>query len=70
MLFLFPDNPYTVADKWLLKENLPLSYRQQVVDFILQNSGQRDISFDPSFRDPFTGGNYDFLTFHNCAKSV
>lgn len=51
------DNPYMVADKWLLKENLPLSYRQQVVDFILQNSGQRDISFDPSFRDPFTGAN-------------
>ncbi|WOK99599.1 phospholipase A-2-activating protein [Canna indica] len=51
------DNPYMVADKWLLKEGLPLSYRQQVVDFILQNTGQKDLSFDPSFRDPYTGSN-------------
>lgn len=57
---LFPDNPYATADKWLLKENLPLSYRQQVVEFILQNTGQRNFSLDTSFRDPYTGGkNYD-----------
>lgn len=58
---LFPDNPYDTADKWLLKENLPLSYRQQIVDFILQNSGQSDFSFDPSFRDPYTGGKISVL---------
>ncbi|KAG0497157.1 hypothetical protein HPP92_001848 [Vanilla planifolia] len=51
------DNPYGVADNWLLKENLPLSYRQQVVEFILQNSGQRDFSLNASFRDPYTGSN-------------
>ncbi|XP_021896660.1 phospholipase A-2-activating protein [Carica papaya] len=51
------DNPYDTADKWLLKENLPLSYRQQIVEFILQNSGQKDFNFDPSFRDPYTGAN-------------
>ncbi|OAY25488.1 phospholipase A-2-activating protein [Manihot esculenta] len=51
------DNPYTVADKWLIKENLPLSYRQQIVDFILQNSGQKGIALDSSFRDPYTGAN-------------
>lgn len=51
------DNPYDVADKWLLKENLPLSYRQQIVEFILQNTGQRDFSLDTSFRDPFTGSS-------------
>ncbi|RID71793.1 hypothetical protein BRARA_C03714, partial [Brassica rapa] len=51
------DNPYDAADKWLLKENLPVAYRQQIVDFILQNSGQKDFSFNPSFRDPFTGAN-------------
>ncbi|ONM51175.1 transducin family protein / WD-40 repeat family protein [Zea mays] len=49
------DDPYTVADKWLLKENLPLTYRQQVVEFILQNSGQNNFVPDPSFRDPYTG---------------
>ncbi|CAI9104464.1 OLC1v1003135C2 [Oldenlandia corymbosa var. corymbosa] len=51
------DNPYDAADRWLLKENLPLSYRQQIVEFILQNTGQRDFSLDPSFRDPFTGAS-------------
>ncbi|XP_020576385.1 phospholipase A-2-activating protein [Phalaenopsis equestris] len=51
------DNPYDVADKWLLKENLPLSYRHQIVEFILQNTGQRNFSLDTSFRDPFTGSS-------------
>lgn len=51
------DNPYDTADKWLLKENLPISYRQQVVDFILENTGQKAFSFDPTFRDPYTGSN-------------
>ncbi|XP_062187090.1 uncharacterized protein LOC133890640 isoform X2 [Phragmites australis] len=51
------EDPYVVADKWLLKENLPLTYRQQVVEFILQNSGQNNFVPDPSFRDPFTGAN-------------
>ncbi|CAL5377236.1 unnamed protein product [Camellia sinensis] len=52
------DNPYDTADKWLLKENLPLSYRQQIVEFILQNTGQRDFALDSSFRDPYTGCKY------------
>ncbi|XP_062176916.1 uncharacterized protein LOC133881875 isoform X1 [Alnus glutinosa] len=51
------DNPYATADNWLLKENLPLSYRQQIVEFILQNSGQKDFTLNSSFRDPFTGAN-------------
>nr|CAB3451833.1 unnamed protein product [Digitaria exilis] len=57
------DDPYAVADKWLLKENLPLTYRQQVVEFILQNSGQNNFVPDPSFRDPYTGGKNVFLAF-------
>lgn len=55
---IVPDNPYDAADKWLLKENLPLSYRQQVVEFILQNSGQKDFALDTSYRDPYTGCEY------------
>ncbi|KAG8100851.1 hypothetical protein GUJ93_ZPchr0013g36109 [Zizania palustris] len=51
------DDPYVVADKWLLKENLPLTYRQQVVEFILQSSGQNNFIPDPSFQDPYTGSN-------------
>ncbi|CAL5329142.1 unnamed protein product [Camellia sinensis] len=55
------DNPYDTADKWLLKENLPLSYRQQIVEFILQNTGQRDFALDSSFRDPYTGCKYHVI---------
>ncbi|CAN1255594.1 Phospholipase A-2-activating protein [Linum perenne] len=55
------DNPYDTADKWLLKENLPLSYRQQVVEFILQNAGQTSTPLNPSFRDPYTGGKCTFI---------
>ncbi|KAF7840914.1 phospholipase A-2-activating protein [Senna tora] len=51
------DNPYDTADKWLLKENLPLSFREQIVQFILQNTGQKDITFDAAFRDPYTGSS-------------
>ncbi|KAL2328929.1 hypothetical protein Fmac_022356 [Flemingia macrophylla] len=50
-------NPYDVADKWLLKENLPLSFREQIVQFILQNTGQNNITFDASFHDPYTGSH-------------
>ncbi|KVI01961.1 G-protein beta WD-40 repeat-containing protein [Cynara cardunculus var. scolymus] len=59
------DNAYDTADKWLLEENLPLSYRQQVVEFILQNSGQKDFILDSSFRDPYTGCKY-FIRSKDC----
>lgn len=54
--FISVENPYDVADKWLINENLPLTFREQVVEFILQNSGQKTFTPDPSFRDPYTGG--------------
>lgn len=61
---LCSDNPYDTADKWLLKENLPLSYREQVVAFILQNTGQKDFTLDPTFRDPYTGGQCAVAVIH------
>ncbi|KAG6542654.1 hypothetical protein Mapa_015888 [Marchantia paleacea] len=51
-------NPYDVADKWLLNEDLPLAYRQQVVEFILQNTGQQTPQqFDSAYVDPYTGAS-------------
>ncbi len=64
LAYFLADDPYAVADKWLLKENLPLTYRQQVVEFILQNSGQNNFVPDPSFRDPYTGGICFFPSFY------
>uniref|UniRef100_A0A0D9WV36 Phospholipase A-2-activating protein n=1 Tax=Leersia perrieri TaxID=77586 RepID=A0A0D9WV36_9ORYZ len=63
------DDPYAVADRWLLKENLPLTYRQQVVEFILQNSGQNNFVPDPSFRDPYTGVSAPKQTFKHIPKN-
>ncbi|XWS68164.1 hypothetical protein CRYUN_Cryun04dG0067900 [Craigia yunnanensis] len=64
------DNPYDTADKWLLKENLPLSYRQQIVEFILQNTGQKDFNIDPTFRDPYTGSSAYVPGQPSCASGI
>ena len=32
------ENPYDVADKWIEREGLPQSYREQIVAFIIQNT--------------------------------
>ncbi|CAM6039015.1 unnamed protein product [Sphagnum compactum] len=52
-------NPYDVADQWLANEELPAGYREQVVQFILQNTGSTAAppQFDPAFVDPYTGAN-------------
>ncbi|CAI7880624.1 unnamed protein product [Closterium sp. NIES-54] len=51
------DNPYDVADKWLLSQDLPLGYREQVVDFILRNTGQGPtMPLGATIPDPYTGG--------------
>lgn len=36
--FNVSDNPYEVADKFLADNNLPYSYLQQIVDFIMKNA--------------------------------
>ncbi|CAG9460711.1 unnamed protein product [Pedinophyceae sp. YPF-701] len=55
------DNPYDVADRFLGEYNLPDTYRQQVVGFILQNTGGTDAMPNPigANPDPITGkGSY------------
>ena len=54
------DNPLSVAQKWLEDQGLPETYREQVVEFLVQNTGG---SSRPSAQadlyqnvDPFTGG--------------
>ena len=51
------DNPYHVADRFIEAENLPTSYREQIVAFILQHTGGA-VSAGPSYNaDPLTGGS-------------
>uniref|UniRef100_A0A1D2A6R5 Phospholipase A-2-activating protein n=1 Tax=Auxenochlorella protothecoides TaxID=3075 RepID=A0A1D2A6R5_AUXPR len=54
------ENPYVAADRFLAAEDLPTSYREQIVSFILQNtpSGQSLPGASSGHAgDPFTGAN-------------
>jgi hypothetical protein len=33
------EDPYTVADRFMLQNGLPMTYRERIVDFVLQNVG-------------------------------
>lgn len=52
------ENAYDVADRWLEDEGLSPGYRQQVVEFIIQNTGGAPppTSFNSNYVDPYTGG--------------
>lgn len=50
------EDPYTVADRFLEQEQLPLSYREQIAQFVVDNSRGGITHSTPSFSaDPFTG---------------
>lgn len=53
------ENPYDVADEWLVDQDLPQGYREQVVHFIIQNTGQTAGVMEGVARDPYTGGGGD-----------
>eukprot|EP00798_Chlamydomonas_sp_ICE-L_P025625 gene25625-11281_t len=58
------ENPYIAAARFLEMEDLPLGYKDQIVAFILENSGQNkptanfnNMPVTGGFCDPFTGGD-------------
>ena len=54
------DNPYDVADRFIEAYNLPVSYQEQIVQFILQNTDGAEvqqITEDNGFVDPYTGAS-------------
>jgi phospholipase A-2-activating protein len=50
------ENPYVAAQRFLEKNELPLGYLDQVVNFIEKNSGGVQLGGGDQFRDPYTGG--------------
>lgn len=55
------ENPYLVADRFLEQHDLPQEFKEQIVQFILQNTGGPqqslgDLPITGGFCDPFTGG--------------
>ena len=56
-------NPYSVADTWLAEQGMPVGYRDQIVNFLIQNTGgpagaaAQALAAAGAFNaDPFTGG--------------
>ena len=48
------DNPYAAAEQFLETSGLPMEYREQVVNFIVQNVGSANVAQGANV-DPFTG---------------
>lgn len=49
------ENPYAAAQRFLEKNDLPLSYIDQVVQFIEKNTAGINLGGNEEFADPFTG---------------
>jgi hypothetical protein len=52
------ENPFSAAQRFLEKNDLPLSYIDQVVQFIEKNTGGINLGGREEFVDPFTGESY------------
>ncbi len=52
---LSAENPFSAAQRFLEKNDLPLSYLDQVVQFIEKNAGGVNLGGNEEFVDPFTG---------------
>jgi phospholipase A-2-activating protein len=49
------ENPFTAAQRFLEKNDLPLTYLDQVVQFIEKNTGGINLGGNDDYVDPFTG---------------
>ncbi|KAF5839606.1 PLAA family ubiquitin binding-domain-containing protein [Dunaliella salina] len=72
------DNPYLVADAFMAENDLPTTYKDQIVQFIMANTSIKqpgpsldDIPITGGAFDPFTGGApAPKPTFHHAPQSV
>ncbi|KAI0302198.1 WD40-repeat-containing domain protein [Russula brevipes] len=51
------ENPFTAAQRFLERNDLPLSYLDQVVQFIEKNTGGINLGGNDDYVDPFTGAS-------------
>jgi phospholipase A-2-activating protein len=49
------ENPFTAAQHFLEKNDLPLTYIDQVAQFIEKNAGGVNLGRSDNFVDPYTG---------------
>lgn len=51
----YSENPFTAAQQFLEKNDMPLTYIDQVVQFIEKNTGGVNLGGNDNFVDPYTG---------------
>lgn len=51
------ENPYLVAERFIQAHELPMEYKEQIVQFIIQNTGNAGPVPSGNYVDPFTGGS-------------
>jgi phospholipase A-2-activating protein len=54
---MFTENTFTAARRFLEKNDLPLTYIDQVAQFIEKNTGAVNLGGSDDYVDPFTGEN-------------
>lgn len=66
------ENAYVVADRFLMEHNLPIAYREQIVQFILKNTEGALIGSGGGngALDPFTGANAYVPSSSNMGRGV
>lgn len=51
----YPENPFTAAQRFLERNNLPMSYLDQVAEFITKNTQGAQLGGGGGYVDPYTG---------------
>jgi phospholipase A-2-activating protein len=52
---MFTENPFTAAQRFLERNDLPLTYIDQVAQFIEKNAGAVNLGGSDNYVDPYTG---------------
>jgi hypothetical protein len=47
-----------VAERWLEEQGLPPDQKEQIVNFLIQNSGGGPVPMQTQYVDPYTGTGY------------
>ena len=64
------DNAYAIADSFIIENNLPTSYREQIVEFLVKNTnGQVGTDTSMQVADPYTGAQAYVPTSNQAPQS-
>lgn len=63
------ENPYTAAQRFLAANELPMSYLDQVVQFIEKNTGGVSLTSTTDYVDPFTGKLPDVSCYSSYSRT-